>query len=198
MHIVGITGGIGSGKTTICRFFEALGIPVYYADKEANALMHTSKTIQRGLKQLFGKDVYKDNELNKDLIRSLMFKDVSLLKKVNAIVHPEVGAHFKNWVASQTNVPYVLKEAAIIFENQLQDQYDDIITVVAEESLRISRVMKRDQISEEAVRSIIRQQLPDEEKIRLSDYVITNENLESAKMQVADIHQNLLNKLNKT
>ena len=123
--IVGITGGIGSGKTTIASFFEAYGIPVYHADKEAKALMNRSKVIRRKLTQLFGKSAYKDGALNRPYIASQIFNDKTLLEKMNAIVHPKVGAHFKRWLKKQ-DAPYILKEVAIIFENNLQYQYDCI------------------------------------------------------------------------
>ncbi len=191
MLIVGITGGIGSGKTTIASFFEDHGIPVYHADKEAKALMNRSKVIRRKLIELFGKSAYKDKELNRAYIASQIFNDKALLEKMNAIVHPKVGAHFKRWLKKQ-KAPYILKEVAIIFENNLQHQYDYIITVVAEESLRIERVINRDKTTREKVLAIISNQFSDEEKVNRSDYVIINDDLEKAKAQANEIHQLLL------
>ena len=176
MITVGLTGGIGSGKTTVARAFEALGIPVYIADDEAKALMVKSKVIKRKLIQLFGEPAYIDGQLNRPYLASKIFSDKTLLSKMNAIVHPKVGAHFKRWLKKQ-EAPYIIKEVAIIFENNLEDQYDYIISVVADEALRIDRVIARDSSSKEKVESIIRNQLPDSEKIEKSDYVIFNNDL---------------------
>lgn len=192
--VVGITGGIGSGKTTIAKFFEEFGIPVYHADKEAKALMNRSKVIRRKLIALFGEDAYVDNKLNRAYLRNQIFEDSELLKKMNAIVHPKVGAHFKRWVKKQT-APYVLKEAAIIFENNLQSQYHYIITVVADQDQRIQRVVERDNVNASSVKAIIANQLPDEEKIKLSDFVIKNNDLDIAKQAALEIHKSLMSNL---
>ncbi|OZV66589.1 dephospho-CoA kinase [Winogradskyella aurantia] len=194
MKIIGLTGGIGSGKTTIAHFFRDLGIPVYIADKEAKALMNRSKVIKRKLIQLFGKQAYIDGQLNRSFIAQCIFNNKSLLSKMNAIVHPKVASHFRQWLKKQEG-PYVIKEAAVIFENQLQSQYDLIITVVAEEKNRIKRVMQRDGSTEERVKAIIKNQLSDEEKIQRSDFVIENNNLRDAKKQVLNIHNCILKKI---
>ncbi|WP_232459757.1 MULTISPECIES: dephospho-CoA kinase [unclassified Winogradskyella] len=192
--IVGITGGIGSGKTTISKYFEALGIPVYHADFEAKALMNRSKVIRRKLIALFGDNTYKNGALNRDYLRSKIFNNKDLLTQMNAIVHPKVGAHFKRWIKKQ-DAPYVLKEVAIIFENNLQSQYDYIITVVADKEERIKRVIQRDNTSRDSVESIILNQLPDEEKINKSDFIIENDDLEIAKSQVQKTHKALINNI---
>jgi dephospho-CoA kinase len=194
MKVVGLTGGIGSGKTTIGKCFVSYGIPVYIADEEAKALMNRSKVIKRKLIKLFGKAAYKDGKLNRPYLASKIFNDKELLEKMNAIVHPKVASHFKRWQKKQ-DTPYVLKEAAIIFENNLEQQYDYIITVVADEDLRIARVMKRDNTSKEKVKSIIANQLSDEEKIKKSDFVIVNDDLDKAKLQAAKTHHAILQKL---
>ncbi|BAO77729.1 dephospho-CoA kinase [Winogradskyella sp. PG-2] len=191
MIIVGLTGGIGSGKTTISKHLESFGIPVYIADKEAKALMNRSKVIKRKLIKLFGKSAYKDEALNRPYLASKIFDDKALLEKMNAIVHPKVASHFKRWLKKQ-KAPYVIKEAAVIFENHLENQYNYIITVVADENLRIERVMKRDDTSKEKVESIISNQLSDEEKIKKSNFVIVNNDLDIAKRQVEKIHHQLL------
>lgn len=195
MVVVGLTGGIGSGKTTILKFFESFGIPIYIADDEAKALMNRSKVIKRKLIQLFGESAYINGKLNRTYLASKIFNDKSLLSKMNAIVHPKVASHFNRWLNKQ-NAPYVIKEAAIIFENNLENQYDYIITVVADEHLRIERVMKRDNASVEKIKSIISNQLPDSEKIKKSDFVITNNDLDSAKAQVTAINQQILQLIN--
>lgn len=193
MMVVGLTGGIGSGKTTIAKWFQSQNIPVYIADKEAKALMNRSKVIKRKLTSLFGEDAYKEGKLNREYLASKIFSDRKLLSKMNAIVHPKVGSHFNRWLKKQDS-PYVIKEAAIIFENNLEYQYDYIITVVADKDLRIERVMKRDNASKEKVESIISNQLSDEEKIKKSHFVINNNKLEEAKEQALSIHQILLKK----
>ena len=194
MVIVGLTGGIGSGKTTILKCFESFGIPVYIADEEAKALMNRSKVIRRKLIQLFGEGAYKDDELNKPFIAAKIFSDKTLLLKMNAIVHPKVSSHFKRWLKKQ-DAPYVIKEAAIIFENKLEHQYDYIITVVADEDLRIKRVMKRDGRSKEKIKAIMDNQLSDTEKIKKSDYIITNNDLDTAKKEASEIHHQILKRI---
>ena len=194
--LVGLTGGIGSGKTTIANFFKELGVPIYIADTEAKALMNRSKVIKRKLIALFGDNAYQNGKLNRDFLSKQIFNDKDLLQKMNAIVHPKVASHFKRWVKKQ-DAPYVISEAAILFENGSYKKYDYIITVTAPEEVRLKRVMSRDNSSKEKVKSVMNNQWKDEEKIKLSDYVIQNINLEEAKAQVLQIHQNLLQKLQK-
>jgi dephospho-CoA kinase len=191
--IIGLTGGIGSGKTTIGKWFESKGIPVYIADKEAKALMNRSKVIKRKLIALLGESAYLNGKLNRDYIASKIFNDKSLLTKMNAIVHPKVASHFKHWLKKQ-DAPYVVKEAAIIFENNLEHQYDYIITVVADKELRIKRVINRDKVTKSKVESIMDNQLSDKEKIEKSNFVIENNNLEDAKKQAQEIHEFLVKK----
>lgn len=195
MVIVGLTGGIGSGKTTILESFKSFGVPVYIADDEAKSLMNRSKLIRKELIYLFGELAYKDGELNRSFLASKIFSDKTLLSKMNAIVHPKVASHFKQWLNKQ-NAAYVIKEAAIIFENNLENQYAYIITVVADEDLRIERVMKRDNASKEKVKSIIKNQWSDADKIEKSDFVIVNNNLDEAKKQAFKIHKAILKKIN--
>ena len=196
MVIVGLTGGIGSGKTTISKSFKSLGIPIYIADDEAKALMNRSKVIKRKLMQLFGESSYKEGKLNRPYLASKIFNDKVLLSKMNAIVHPKVASHFKGWLKKQ-DAPYIIKEAAIIFENNLESQYNYIITVIADKDLRINRIMKRDKASKAKIQSIMSNQLSDEEKINKSDFVITNNDLELAKAQVIEIHQQFLKIIDK-
>lgn len=191
MKIVGLTGGIGSGKTTVAKMFQELGVPLYIADDRAKKLMNTSKVIRRKLINLFGEEAYKDNQLNRPFLASQIFENADLLKQMNAIVHPKVAADFRRWTKKQTSV-YVLKEAAIIFENDLASQYDFIITVVADLEQRISRVISRDHTTEAKVLAIVKNQLSDDEKAKQSDFVITNHDLELTKLQVLKIHQQLL------
>ena len=191
MKTVGLTGGIGSGKTTVAKMFQDLGVPLYIADDRAKILMNGSKELQKKLIALFGVETYINGELNRPYLAHKIFEDATLLKQMNAIVHPEVGADFIKWKTDQ-NAPYVLKEAAIIFENNLQSQYDVIITVVADLELRIARVMKRDNSNKDKLMAVVKNQWTDEEKIKFSDFVITNNDLDQTRDQVLIIHHNLL------
>ncbi|MEO8772806.1 MAG: dephospho-CoA kinase [Gelidibacter sp.] len=190
MKTVGLTGGIGSGKTTVAKMFEELGVPLYIADDRAKFLMNTSKVIRKKLIALFGEEAYLEGQLNSPFLASKIFENVDLLKQMNAIVHPEVGADFKNWQKKQ-KTSYVLKEAAVIFENDMAYQYDFIITVVADLEQRIARVMKRDNTSKDKILAIVGNQLTDKDKADQSDFVITNHDLEETKDQVLKIHQQL-------
>jgi len=194
--IVGLTGGIGSGKTTVANYFKALNVPVYIADVQAKALMNRSKVIKRKLIKLFGDEAYVNNTLNKPFIASQIFSNQDLLKKMNAIVHPKVAKHFSNWVKKQ-NVPYVISEVAIIFENGSQGKYDYIITVVAPEQTRLNRVIKRDNSSEAKVKAIMNNQWTDQQKTEHSDFVINNTDLKDTKLQVENIHSKLLKSITK-
>lgn len=194
--LVGLTGGIGSGKTTVANFFKELGIPVYIADTEAKALMNRSKVIKRKLIALFGENAYQEGKLNREFLSQQIFNDKDLLQKMNAIVHPKVASHFKRWVKKQ-DAPYVISEAAILFENGSYKKYDYIVTVTAPEQVKLKRVMSRDNSSEKKVKSVMDNQWKDEEKIKLSDFVIQNINLEEAKAQVQQIHKKLLQLVHK-
>jgi dephospho-CoA kinase len=190
MKIIGLTGGIGSGKTTVANVFRDLGIPIYIADDEAKRLMNTSKVIRRKLIALFGEKSYDSNGLNKPYLASKIFDDKAILQKMNAIVHPKVGAHFKRWLKKQ-NADYIIKEAAIIFENDMQSYYDAIVLVTAETKTRIERLLKRDATTVDKIQAIMDNQLSDEEKIKLSDFVIYNNDFETTKKQVLKIHKQL-------
>ena len=179
MIIVGLTGGIGSGKTTVAKMFSELGIAIYIADTEAKRLMDTSKVIKRKLIALFGSDAYNANGLNKTFIASKIFHDKVYLEQMNAIVHPKVAMHFKRWLKKQTS-PYIIKEAAIIFEHNMQSQYDSIITVTAKKQDKILRVINRDDTSRDKIEAIMNNQMSDEEKISRSDFVIVNDDFATA------------------
>ncbi len=191
MMLVGLTGGIGSGKTTVAKMFMELGVPVFIADTEAKRLMKSSKVIRRKLIQLFGEEAYVDSVLNKPFIASKIFNDKEMLKKMNAIVHPKVGKRFKKWVQKQ-DAPYVISEVAILFENGSYKNYDSIIIVTAPEKERIKRVLKRDDTSENKIKAIMRNQWPDEDKIKHSNYLIQNNTLEDTLKQVESLHKKLL------
>ena len=193
MMIVGLTGGIGSGKSTVAGFFSELGIPVYEADREAKALMNRSKVIRRKLIALFGKRAYRKDELNRPFIAKKIFNDSSLLKEMNAIVHPKVGSHFKRWLKKQ-KTDYIIKEAAILFESGSHKDCDLIITVTAPEEVRLERVMARDDSEKEQVLAIMNNQISDDERIPRSDFVISNSNLEKTRQKVEEIHAEILKK----
>lgn len=194
MIVVGLTGGIGSGKTTVAKQFEFLGIPVYIADEEAKKLMNRSKIIKRKLIALFGNEAYINNQLNRPFIAGIIFKDKGALQKMNAIIHPRVAKHFTKWLLKQ-KAPYVIKEAAILFENGGYKFCDYIITVIAPKQLRLSRLLKRDNTTEDKIEAIIKNQWTDEQKVKLSQFVINNTELESTKEQVVKVHNQLLETL---
>ena len=189
--IVGLTGGIGSGKTTVAQMFKALGVPVYNADDEAKALMQSSEILKRELIQLLGVNCYQNEQLNRSFIASKVFADKALLEKINAIVHPKVAAHFEAWHAKQ-NTPYVIKEVAILFETGSQHLFDFILTVTAPVETRIQRVMDRDQKTKSDVELVIKNQLSETEKINQSNFVIFNNTILETQRKVQEIHNEIL------
>ncbi|WP_452229549.1 MULTISPECIES: dephospho-CoA kinase [unclassified Lacinutrix] len=191
MKIVGLTGGIGSGKTTVAKQFKKLGVPIYIADDEAKKLMNKSKVIRRKLIALFGEDAYKDDTLNRPYLAKIIFSDASVLEKMNAIVHPKVASHFKRWLEKQ-DAPYIIKEVAILFENGSYKQCDYIITVTAAMETRIERLLKRDETTVSKIEAIMNNQWQDEKKIALSQFVIYNNILENTVIQVQKTHNQIL------
>jgi len=194
MIIVGLTGGIGSGKTTVVKMFNELGVPVYIADLEAKKLMNTSKIIKRKLLELFGDEAYVDGKLNRPFLANKIYSDKELLIKMNAIVHPKVKAHFIKWKKKQ-DFEYIIKETAILFENNSYQDCNFVITVTASEEDRIQRVISRDNSSSEKVKAIMNNQWSDEEKVKLSNFVIENTNLSKTENQVRIIHQKILKQI---
>lgn len=191
MKIVGLTGGIGSGKTTVAKEFSKLGVPIYIADDEAKKLMNSSKTIQRELVALFGEEAYKDQKLNRPYLAKLIFNNEALLQKMNAIVHPKVADHFKNWLKKQ-DAPYIIKEVAILFENGSYKQCDYVITVTAAIETRKERLLKRDVTTVAKIEAIMNNQWPDQKKIERSQFVIYNDILEDTIVQVQKTHNSIL------
>jgi dephospho-CoA kinase len=184
--IIGITGGIGSGKTTIARYIETLGVPLYIADEEAKVIME-SELIKEQLKEQFGVSIFKNNILQRERLAAIVFNNEEQLLKLNGIVHPAVKKHFDHWLENHSKDSFVLYEAAILFESGGYKKCTYIITVVAPVELRIKRVMKRDQTTREAVLNRIKSQLTDEERILKSDFVIENEDLGKAKSKATEI-----------
>jgi dephospho-CoA kinase len=197
MITLGITGGIGSGKTTVCRILEVLGIPVYYADVRAKQLYKENAGVMQAVKKLFGDDIYRRGELAKAEVARRVFNDKFLLQKLNAIVHPAVEKDFAKWAAGHSDKPFVVKEAAILFENGGYKKLDLNALVTAPEDIRIKRVVKRDGISEDQVKERIRNQWPDEKKIPLADFVIKCDEEHLVIPQVMEIMERLKEKGNR-
>ena len=194
MTIVGLTGGIGSGKTTVAKMFNTLGIPTYIADDEAKKLMNRSKVIKRKLTALFGENTYINNELNRPFIASVIYSDKDYLNKMNAIVHPKVTKHFLRWLNKQKTA-YVLKESAILFETNAHKKCDFVVLVTASKDMKIKRLLNRDKTNKEKIKAIMDNQLNDDEKEKRSDFIIINTTLEDTKKQVETIHKSLLKQL---
>ncbi len=188
---VGITGGIGSGKSTVCKVFSVLGVPVFYADTTAKQLMNSEPQLREQLVRLFGPAVYlPDQTIDRKYLAGIVFSDKSLLEKLNHIVHPAVRKAFDDWCLRQ-NAPYILHEAAILFESGFYKMMDKTIMVYTDEHERIERVVKRDKISAEMVTQRMKNQWPDEEKIKLADYVIGNNDRELIIPQIVEIDKKL-------
>lgn len=191
---LGITGGIGSGKSLVCRMFAALGVPVFYADIQAKILMDRNADIRQSLIKWYGPDIYDNRgSLNRQRLGEIIFQQPAERQRVNNLVHPLVGQAFRQW-ASQQATPYVIEEAAILFESGAHQQMDAVALVFAPEEMRIQRVMQRDNLTREQVLHRIRSQMPEEEKRKRADFVIMNDNQASLINQVLKIHNQLTNK----
>ncbi len=189
---IGLTGGIGSGKSLVADFFKLLGIPVYFSDLEAKKLMQTNRLVRDNLINAFGEIVYSDSgELNRSELARIIFNNADALKKVNSIVHPQVRLHYKEWLSQQVGVSYAIQESAILFDTGLYKNFDKIITVTADKEIRLSRVVERDSCSRESVLERMGKQISEQEKIEKSDFVIYN-NTELVIPQIIDIHNQLL------
>lgn len=191
---IGITGGIGSGKTTICKVFETLGIPVFYADTVAKQIMTTDPILIKGIKDTFGKQSYfNDGVLNNKHIANIVFNSEAELNKLNALVHPAVFRAFDEWDAKlPKHLPYSLKEAALLFESGSYEMCDKNILVTSPHALKIARVTQRDNVSEEQVLARMNKQFTDRQKLKLADYFIENNESKSIVLQVIDLHQQFL------
>ena len=190
--IIGLTGGIGSGKTTIANYFKSLGIPVYIADDAAKEVMKLPEIIA-SLKASFGEEIFNANILNSEKLSNIVFNNPEKLSLINKIVHPAVKIHFDQWLLSHKNNPFIIKEAAILFESGSYKYCDKIITVIAPLETRIKRVMVRDKTTKENVLKRINTQWNDEQKISQSDFVINNSSFQEAEKQVDKIYNLLLN-----
>ncbi len=188
---IGVTGGIGSGKTTVCRVFEVLGIPVYYADAAARTLMETDPGLITGIRKNFGGAAYnEEGKLNRKYISDIVFRDEAKLSRLNSLVHPATIREAARWMQLQTT-PYAIKEAALMFESESFHHTDKVIGIYAPKNLRIQRAMKRDAISREEVLARMNKQLDEEVKMHLCDYIIYNDEQQLVIPQVMKLHGEL-------
>ncbi|MBM3402207.1 MAG: dephospho-CoA kinase [Bacteroidetes bacterium] len=193
MLIIGITGGIGSGKTTVCKVFELLGVPVFYADEVAKSLMFSDPTLKSEIIKTFGKESYNETgELNRSYISSIVFNDQLKLEKLNSLVHPAVFRAFDSWVINQNKPSYVIKEAALLFESDAYKKCDKSILVISPLETRIKRVIARDGSSKAEVQSRINRQFTDEQKMKFADYILNNDEKELLIPQIIQLNQQFL------
>jgi dephospho-CoA kinase len=188
---IGITGGIGSGKSTVAKLFEVMGIPVYNADDAAKRLMNEDEKLKASIKQLFGEAAYTNGLLNRKYIADIVFTNPQKLETLNAIVHPITLQDAELWMNKQHS-PYAIKEAALIFESGAQEQLDYVIGVYAPAPVRIQRTMQRDGVTREAVLARMNKQINETIKMRLCDFIITNDEQQLLIPQVIELHQKLL------
>lgn len=193
---VGITGGIGSGKSTVCNMFRNLGIPIFTADEVGKKILNEDKAVKKKVIQLFGEDMYtSEGKIDRQRMAQLVFNDPNELEKLNEIVHPKVNEAFEEWVIENNKAPYVLKEAAILLETGNYHTLDKIINVFASKAQRIERIKKRDQVSEADVLKRMRFQFSDAERNKMADYIIMNEDGKEEDLlpQIMELHEILLN-----
>ncbi|MCL1670183.1 dephospho-CoA kinase [Elizabethkingia ursingii] len=199
MHkIIGLTGGIGSGKTTVARFIEEMGYPVYNSDTRAKDLVNESDDLKAAIIQLLGPEAYDENGLyDRKYVGSVVFSNDELLKQLNAIIHPAVNKDFHDWVKRQSR-EVIFKETALLFELKLNLQCDKSLLVTADESIRIKRVMDRDSKTYREVEKVIDNQMPERKKIRLADYVIeNNSDMQHLRLSTEKIMASLISDLHK-
>lgn len=193
--IIGLTGGIGSGKSTVGKIFKTLGVPVFVADEEAKTLLDTDFELQHKLVELLGEELVEKGKVNRAYIAERIFSNDKLLQEVNRLVHPAVAVTFKNWYQRQ-KAPYVLREAAILFESGSHQDCDKIIVVTAKEDLRLERVMGRSSEKKEQVKARMAKQWPQEKKDAMADYLIDNNGRQSLIKQVLKVHENIISQAN--
>ncbi|MEC8616512.1 MAG: dephospho-CoA kinase [Bacteroidota bacterium] len=193
---VGITGGIGSGKSTVSSFFSVLGVPVYDSDKRAKYLMQHDNSIIGTIKKEFGERSYLNNQLNRSYIAEIVFKNESKLKQLNSIIHPAVRTDFNNWLSQNSNAKFVIKEAAIMIESGAYKEMDKLIVVNAKRDQKIKRIKKRDHLSLEDIENRIQNQLSDEIRNQYADFIIENNSGKmELKQQVLSIYNKLIDQL---
>ena len=188
---IGLTGGIGSGKSTVAKVFELLGVPVYYADAASKRLYQTNKELAASIKSYFGEDMYEGDQLNRAKLASVVFGNEEKLQLLNSLVHPPTIKDAEDWMAQQTT-PYVLKEAALLFESGSVSELDYLIGVYAPKSLRLKRAMDRDNTTREEVLNRMKRQIDEDIKMRLCDFLIKNDEQELVIPQVMQLHDTIL------
>jgi len=188
---LGVTGGIGSGKSTVCQIFETLGVPVYNADARAKYLVAHDQHLQADLTSAFGDQTFINGEYNRAYIAGIVFADKFQLEKLNAIIHPHVLADWDSFCSQYKDLPYVVKEAAIMLETDSKNSIDKVALVYAPEELRLQRVIQRDQSDAAVVKARMAMQMPEEEKLQLADFVIYNDQKHSLLEQVLALHRQL-------
>jgi len=193
MKIIGLTGGIGSGKSSVLQIFKKIGVSTYNADESAKKLISSDKKIIYSIKQLFGEDIYNENELNSKLVSKIVFNDKEKLKSLNSIIHPAVALDFNKFCLRHRNESYIVKEAAIIFETKTENLFNKIIYVKTPEEIRIDRVMQRDNLSRDDVLNRIQNQINETSIIDKCDFVIDNINYNELEQKVLEIHNTLIN-----
>jgi len=194
MTIVGLTGGIGSGKSVVADLLTVMGIPVYDSDTRSKQLCDTDEDLKKGLISLFSESIYENGFLNRSLLAKKIFDNEAALKAVNTLIHPAVGRDFWSWISDNHTSSVIVQETAILFESNLAGRYDFIISVIAPESLRILRTCKRSGLLPEEVKIRMKNQIGDEDRISLSDFVILNDGSKSLILQVERIMENIIDK----
>ena len=192
MKIIGLTGGIGSGKSSVLEIFKKIGISTYNADESAKKLISSDKKIIYSIKQLFGEDIYDKNELNSKLVSKIVFNDKEKLKSLNSIIHPAVAIDFDNFCFKHRDERYIVKEAAIIFETKTENLFNKIIYVKAPKEIRVDRVMQRDNLSRDDVLNRIQNQINETSIIDKCDFIIDNINFSELEEKVIEIHNTLV------
>jgi dephospho-CoA kinase len=188
---IGLTGGIGSGKSTVAKLFQLLGVPVYYADDRAKTLMNTDAGLRQNIKSAFGEAAYTGDQLNRAYIAAIVFSDKEKLKLLNSLVHPVTIADSETWMHSQTTA-YAVREAALIFESKVNLQLDYVVGVSAPLLLRTQRLTERDRVTPEEIEKRISSQMNEEEKMALCDFVIMNDEMQPVIPQVIHLHERFL------
>ncbi|MCZ2458829.1 MAG: dephospho-CoA kinase [Chitinophagales bacterium] len=188
---IGLTGGIGSGKSMVSRIFELMGVPVYDADDAAKRLMNRDEELKKAIKENFGEEIYKEGRLDRKLLASIVFNDPRKLELLNSLVHPATIRDAESWVEKQS-APYIIKEAAIMFESGVNKMMDYVVGVSAPEELRIERVMKRDGVSRKEVLRRMQRQMDEDKKMNLCDFFLVNDEKQLLIPQVLELHQKLL------
>lgn len=189
---IGVTGIMGSGKSTVCSILEQLGWPVYYSDLRAKWLMNNQNRLKKGIIDLLGSKSYlEDGKLNRPFVSNKIFNAPDLLQKLNHLVHPVVKDDFNNWCLENKKCKYLVKESALIFEAQLQNDLDVIVVVSTPINIALKRVMRRDQLSEEHILRKIKNQMPDEEKKKLADFVINNEDSKNLVKNTMEVYRSI-------